>query len=200
MKRLFHLTLALMLMVCATATAQTARSVLDKTAATLGNKNGVSARFSISGSQYGNSSGSIYVKGRKFHATTSMASVWFDGTTQWTYMKRNNEVNVSHPTESQLQTINPMNFISMYKSGYSYTMTTKNGKYVVHLKATKQRQVKEMYITIDKKTYVPSQIRMLQGKGWSTITISNFKTAKLSDSTFRFNSRDYPSAEVIDLR
>ncbi len=200
MKRLFHLTLALMLMVCATATAQTARSVLDKTAATLGNKNGVSARFSISGSQYGNSSGSIYVKGRKFHATTSMASVWFDGTTQWTYMKRNNEVNVSHPTESQLQAINPMNFISMYKSGYSYTMTTKNDKYVVHLKATKQRQVKEMYITIDKKTYVPSQIRMLQGKGWSTITISNFKTAKLSDSTFRFNSRDYPSAEVIDLR
>jgi hypothetical protein len=30
--------------------------------------------------------------------------------------------------------------------------------------------------------------------------ISNLVTSKLPDSEFRFNSKDFPSAEVIDLR
>ncbi len=200
MRRLLYLVVALSLAVCHTATAQTARSVLDKTAATLGNKGGVSARFTVKSGQYGNTSGTICVKGRKFHATTPMATVWFDGHTQWTYMKRNNEVNVNNPSEGELQAINPYNFIYMYKSGYTNTMTSKGNDYQIRLKAKGNKQIKEMYITVNKKTYVPSQIRMLQGKVWTTITVTNFKKTNLGDNTFRFNSRDFPSAEIIDLR
>ena len=57
-----------------------------------------------------------------------------------------------------------------------------------------------MYITVNKSTYVPTQVKMRQSSGWTTIKISNFKATKLSDSMFRFNSKDYPHAEVIDLR
>ncbi len=200
MRRLLYLVLALSLTVCHTAAAQTARSVLDKTAATLGYKGGVSARFTVKSARYGNTSGTICMKGRKFHATTPTATVWFDGHTQWTYMKRNDEVNVNNPSEGELQAINPYNFIYMYKSGYSCSMTSSGGKYQIHLKATGNKQIKEMYVTVDKKSYVPSQIRMLQGKAWTTIDIAGFKKANLADGAFRFNSRDFPSAEVIDLR
>ena len=72
------------------AFAQTAREVLDKTAAALSNKGGVTANFSIRNGV----SGSIKIKGRKFQATTPQGIVWFDGKTQWTYVKQNNEVNV----------------------------------------------------------------------------------------------------------
>jgi outer membrane lipoprotein-sorting protein len=181
--------------------AITAKQVLDKTAATLSNKSGISANFTMSGTQYGNVSGVITVKGRKFHASTPVAVIWFDGKTQWTYMKKNDEVNVSTPNEAQLQAINPYNFIHLYKSGFSYTMTTQGTAYVVHLTATGAKSgIQEMYITVNKKSYVPSQVKMRQGKTWSTIDISGFKKSAVSDTVFRFNSKDYPQAEIIDLR
>ena len=90
--------------------AQTAKQVLDKTAATVSAKNGAQANFTING-QSMNASGTIAIKGKKFHATTPQATIWFDGKTQWTYMKNNDEVNISNPTESQLAAINPYNFV-----------------------------------------------------------------------------------------
>ena len=111
-KILFTLVCALLLV--GNAGAQTAKQVLDKTAATISSKSGIKANFTISGNKYGNVSGTIAVKGRKFQATTPMAVMWFDGKTQWTYMKKNDEVNVSNPTEAQLQAINPYNFINHF--------------------------------------------------------------------------------------
>lgn len=178
---------------------QNAKQVLDKTASVVSNKSGVEASFTISSKQYGNTNGTIAIKGRKFHADTNEATVWFDGKTQWTYVKQNDEVNVNNPTAADLQAINPYNFIYMYKQGYAFSMSTSGNSYVVTLKG-KDKGVREMVITIHKKTYVPTQIRMLQNKQWTTIKVSNFRTAKLSDSIFRFNPKSYPNAEVIDLR
>ena len=179
--------------------AQTAKQVLDKTAAVVAAKSGAKASFSIKGDQM-NASGAIAIKGKKFHATTPQATIWFDGKTQWTYLKKNDEVNVANPTESELAAINPYNFIYMYQKGYKYTMEKKNGSFIVHLTGSDKRGIQEMYITIHQKTYIPSQIRMRQQKGWTTITISGFKQSKLSNGMFRFNSKDFPNAEVIDLR
>ena len=58
----------------------------------------------------------------------------------------------------------------------------------------------EMYITVSKQGYVPTQVKMKQRNGLTTINISNLKATKLNDSQFRFNAKDYPHAEVIDLR
>ena len=179
--------------------AQTAKQVLDKTAAIVAAKSGAKASFTIKGEQF-NTSGTIAVKRKKFQATTPQATIWFDGKTQWTYLKKNDEVNVANPTEAELAAINPYNFIYMYQKGYKYTMEKKNGSFIVHLTATDKRSIQEMYITINSKSHIPSQIRMRQQKGWTTIDISGFKQSKLSDGMFRFNSKDFPNAEVIDLR
>ena len=179
--------------------SQTAKQVLDKTAAIVAAKSGAKASFTIKGEQF-NTSGTIAVKGKKFQATTPQATIWFDGKTQWTYLKKNDEVNVANPTEAELAAINPYNFIYMYQKGYKYTMEKKNGSFIVHLTATDKRSIQEMYITINSKSHIPSQIRMRQQKGWTTIDISGFKQSKLSDGMFRFNSKDFPNAEVIDLR
>ena len=74
--------------------AQTAQQVLDKTAAIVGNKNGASASFKLSSPKYGSTSGSIAIKGNKFNARTPQAIVWYNGKTQWSYMKKTNEVNL----------------------------------------------------------------------------------------------------------
>ena len=183
------------------ASAQTAREVLDKCAATVSSKDGVQADFSMTSAQFGSAAGSISVKGKMFCASTSAASMWFDGKTLWTYMAKNDEVSVTTPTEARLQTLNPYNFINLYRKGFTYTMTKGNGTFNVHLTAEdKSRTVQEMFITVDKATWHPKEVKLLQKQKWTTFTISNLKTAKLSDAAFRFNSKDFPSAEVIDLR
>ena len=114
-------------------------------------------------------------------------------------MKNNDEVNIANPTEPQLAAINPYNFIYMYKNGYNYTMEKKGGNFVVHLTAS-GKKIQEMYLTIGQKSYTPSQVRYKTAKGWTTIDIRNFKAVSLGDGMFRFNSKDFPKAEVIDLR
>ena len=95
----------------------------------------------------------------------------------------------------------PYRFINMYQSGYNLSMTDKGKGYWVHLTAqNKQRSVQEVYILINKKNYHPSTIKMRHGNSWSTITVKNLKTGKLPNSLFTFNAKDYPHAEVVDLR
>ena len=178
-----------------------ARAILDKTSKVIGHKSGVSASFTLNNPTTGNVSGTIAVKGGKFNARTPQAIVWFNGKTQWTYMKKNNEVNISTPTQAQQQMMNPYTFINVYKTGYKMSSTKAGGSYEVHLVAQNQkRSIQEMYVTVNSKTYVPSRVKMKHNGRWYTVTISNFSAKKLPDSLFAFNSKDYPSAEVIDLR
>jgi outer membrane lipoprotein-sorting protein len=196
-----HFAIIMMLLLSVGAQAESAKRILDKAAATVSNPGGVQAHFQIISKQFGSTEGDIAVKGRKFHATTPDATIWFDGKTQWTYMKGNDEVNISNPTEAQLQAINPYNFINIYKKGYKLEAKKVEHFYEVHLIPTdKNRKIQEMYIVVDETSYHPTHVKMKQKDKWSTIVISRLKTASLSDDLFKFNSKDFPQAEIIDLR
>lgn len=189
----------LLISLCLTGWSQTAKSVLDRTAQVVSNKSGVTASFTISSLQNGSASGTISVKGRKFYAKTSIGTVWFDGKTQWTYVPQNEEVNINTPTASELQSINPYAFIYLYRQGYTLSMKTSGQNYIVTLKSS-TKSIRQMDITLSRQSYIPSRVSMLQNKRWTTVNISNFKRANLSDTLFRFNKKAYPHAEIIDLR
>ena len=196
-----HFALIMMLLLCVGVHAESAKRILDKAAATVSNPGGVRAHFQMISKQFGNTNGEIAIKGKKFHATTHDATIWFDGKTQWTYMKGNDEVNISNPTEAQLQAINPYNFINIYKKGYKLSSKKVENSYEVHLIPTdKSRKIQEMYIIVDSSSYRPTHVKMKQKDKWSTIIISQLTTASLSDNLFQFNSKDFPKAEIIDLR
>jgi outer membrane lipoprotein-sorting protein len=188
-----------MLVVCAAAMAQTPKTVLDRTATVISNPGGITATFKMTGGM-GNASGTIAVKGKKFQACSPVATIWFNGKTMWTYMKKNDEVNVTNPSDAELQKINPYNFINLYKKGYDMNMSSAGSTHTVHLTAQSSQKIQEMFITVDKKSFHPTQVKMLQGRRWTTFEISELKTTTLNDSMFTFNSKDFPSAEVIDLR
>jgi outer membrane lipoprotein-sorting protein len=190
-----------LLLLCTGIQAESAKSILDKAAAVVSNPSGVKAHFQMISKQFGSTNGEIAVKGNKFHATTPDATIWFDGKTQWTYMKGNDEVNVSNPSEAELQAINPYNFINIYKKGFKLSSKTVGNSYEVHLKPTdKSRKIQEMYIIVDKNTYHPTHVKMLRKDKWSVIIISQLKASNLSDAMFQFNAKDFPQAEIIDLR
>jgi hypothetical protein len=57
-----------------------------------------------------------------------------------------------------------------------------------------------MYIIVDQNTYHPTHVKMRRNGKWSVILISQLKSASLSDGIFQFNAKDFPKAEIIDLR
>ena len=124
--------------------------------------------------------------------------MWYDGKTQWVYDTRSDEVNISKPRPAQQQSMNPYSFLNLYKKGYDMSLTKAASGNEVHL-VGKGQSISEMYILID-ANYVIKQVKMLQKGKWFTINISNFKHTNISDAAFTFNKKDYPHAEVIDLR
>ncbi len=175
MKQIKYLLLLVAILMANSTFAQSAakaKECLDKATAIVSNQSGITARFTISSPSMGHTSGSISVKGTKFVATTPQATIWFNGKTQWTYMKSTNEVNVSNPTEAQRVAMNP------YAS---------------------KRSVSEAYVTVS-KGYQLQGIKMKQGGKWTTIKISSIQRKSLSDGIFNFNKKHCPSAEVVDLR
>jgi outer membrane lipoprotein-sorting protein len=56
-----------------------------------------------------------------------------------------------------------------------------------------------MYILVD-KAYNIKEVKFLQKGTWVTIHISNLKNQALNNSTFTFNAKEFPQAEIIDMR
>lgn len=128
-KYIFSVLIALLsLPVIAQQQQSQAKAVLEKTAEAFKKAGGVRADFTLKavndGHLEGRENGIIQLKGEKFMLKTSETTTWFDGKTQWSYMVRNDEVNVSNPTQEELQQINPYTFLYMYQKGFSYKLGT----------------------------------------------------------------------------
>lgn len=182
--------------------AQTAKSVLDKTASVLRSYPSCSAYFAAAMGSQGGMNGTITIQGNKFYISGKEASVWFDGTTQWMLVNGTNEVNITNPTPQELQRMNPYFFLNLYKSGYDLHLDTNTKLHVVTLTAQKGQSLKTMEITIDKATSLPTRVQMVSKRGTTnTISISSIKKGgKLPESRFRFNAKDNPKVTVVDLR
>lgn len=199
MNRLTTLLLAMLLSLG--AMGQTARKVLDQTAARL-SKGAITIQFHALGDM-GSSSGTITTQGNKFVLQSPQAHIWFDGKTEWAQTKNSNEVNVTTPTKAEIAKMNPINFLNLYKRGYTSSLTDRGATHEVRLLAENSKaSIKEMLIHINKSTLLPTNIRLRTGANqWSTIAIRSIQqVGKKSDSYFRFNPKDYPKLEIVDLR
>ncbi len=70
---------------------------------------------------------------------------------------------------------------------------------LVWIKLQPKRNIPEAYVTVN-KAYQLQKIKIKQANKWTTITVSGIQRKNLSDNIFTFNKKNYPSAEVIDLR
>lgn len=203
------------LLACATSLyAQDAKSILDKASESYTRSGGISAEFSIKSANVHNKSGvfsqtgKALIKGNKFKIESGEGITWFDGKTQWTYVKNNNEVNVSNPDGEELAAVSPVSILNLYKSGFSLTSkgtTTDRGRTVYKIEMKPQKKnagVSRYLILIDKQTSHISAIT-IESKNGDNITISILKYQSgiaLADKTFTFDKKEYPQAEMVDLR
>jgi outer membrane lipoprotein-sorting protein len=70
--------------------------------------------------------GKITSKGNRFKLTSKSADVYCDGTTQWTYLKEDNEVMISKAdSESDDMVSNPVRFLTGKRKDFKYKYTDK---------------------------------------------------------------------------
>lgn len=205
------LLIAVLLVGCFTAYGQTAKEVLDRTAAALKKAGGVETSFTIKmfvhNEPQGGTTGTIRLKDEKFLLESPETITWFDGETQWTYLVGSEEVNITNPTEEELQQINPYALLSIYNRGYTYVIgntKTFQGKPVteVVLTATDKKQKLAKINLYVNKAYQPVFIMaQLSDGSRSDITVNSYKAGvKYKESLFVFDEKKYPQAEIIDLR
>ena len=160
-------------------------------------KNGISESFE----------GMIIMKSDKFVMNTPDMKIWFDGTTQWTYMERTKEVNVIKPSGDDLRLLNPMMLLQDYKKDFNVSYigesTSSNAKIAhdIALTPKKKDDIEKIEIQIEKNTSLPAKLVVtMRNDIRSTVTIKEIKSANPQDKTFAFPASDYPGVEIIDQR
>ena len=190
MKR-FVFVFACLIAVCLSVQGQEASKVLDKTAATLKAAGNTKIGFTYEASG-ASSTGYIKLQGQKF-----------DGKTMWSYVKKNEEVNVTTPSAEEVAKMNPYAFLTFYKHGYAARMGNSSSKeYEVVLTGEESSAYKWVVIRINKSTHLPGSIQLTTPKGGTTVIRCNsfLKNQKYQASTFQFNKKNYPKADIVDLR
>ena len=178
-----------------------AREILDKTAAAFRQAQAVSITFG------GTQEGTLLLKGNKFHLNTGDVETWFDGKTQWSYLRQNEEVNVSPPTPEELQSINPYVLLDHYSQHYNSrysgvrTHSGKQGQEVILTPRASQQDIRSICFVVNNR-YEPLYIRIdLKNGQQQEILIRTYRALQTaSDKEFTFDSKKYPDAEIIDMR
>ncbi|MBQ7181513.1 MAG: hypothetical protein IJR87_09495 [Bacteroidaceae bacterium] len=186
------------------------KKVLDNAAAKIRKSGDVKAEFTATTfagtTEQGSTSGTMLLQGKKFQLNTPEMITWYDGKQQWCYVPETEEVNLTIPTEKEMQAVNPYAFLNLYKKGYDITMreSALRGEqtYEVHLVAQDARfSAQEIYVDVSRSDYRLLCIRVRQDRDWHRISILSFQGGqKFQEGDFTFPKEKYPSAELVDLR
>lgn len=151
--------------------------------------------------------GQINVKGQKFTINTLNQEIINNGTTVWTYLKSENEVNISDYSPDDDE-ISPTKIYSIYKTGFKYMYTGEEKIKgvvfdVVELNPeNKNKPYHKIRIWINKKEQSIKKWKIFEKNGNRFMyTVSNFLVnAKIDDSIFTFDNTKYKGVEIVDLR
>jgi outer membrane lipoprotein-sorting protein len=213
MKRLLYY-ICLFLPVCPIAVhAQKAEGIFDRAAAAYEKSSGISASLAVNirvGKQGDSESfeATIDMKGDRFRLITPDIRTWYDGKTLWTYMARTNEVNITHPSGDELETVNPMILLRRYEKGFKLSYigesTSDLGKMAddVKLVSRGNSDIEEAELQIDRASSLPVRLSVVMKNDIrSVIRINRMKTGvNQPESVFVFNAADYPDVMEVDLR
>ena len=130
-----------------------------------------------------------------------------DGKNQWTYLKKDNEVELNEVDHSE-GNLNPAQMFTIYEHGYKYIYNGDekvDGKLCQVIDLTPEDSKKPYFkirLSIDKvKKQVYSALIFDKNGSRYTYTIHSFTpNIKLPNTIFTFDKKDHPGIEVVDLR
>ena len=211
MKRLFFITIILLIATVIPAQTVDVDAILEKTSKTYESWEGTLIQFTAQLRYEMNGAtesfeGTIRMKKNKFILTIPDMTIWFNGTTQWTYMQRNEEVNIITPAEADLRLMNPVIILQDYKKDFNVSCigesTTVHAKmaYDIVFTPKKKNDIEKIEIQIEKSASLPAKLVVTMRNQVLITVINGMKAETLSDGIFTFPAASFPNVEIIDLR
>jgi outer membrane lipoprotein-sorting protein len=130
-----------------------------------------------------------------------------DGKTQWTYQKKENEVQVND-ADNNSQSLNPAQVFTIYEKGYKYLFTgelKQQGIVYQQIELTPTDSKKPFFkikllVNKAKSTIYSAAVFDKNGSRYTYILNTPATDYKGTDTIFGFNKKNYPGVEVVDLR
>lgn len=184
--------------------AENADVLLEKVAKNVSSAPSISADYTLSMPGQGSTSGNLLLSGQRFAMTSADVAMWYDGTTLWSLVKADAEVNVSEPTADELLTVNPFIIINAFRKSYSAAMVSASGsiKKIRLTAKSKNADIRTALVSVNTATDLPTQVTLTMASGQAlTIRITGAAIGKAQPiSMFRFQSKKHPGVAVNDLR
>lgn len=130
-----------------------------------------------------------------------------DGKTQWTYLKKDNEVQINNASNSS-DGLNPAQVFTIYEHGYKYIYngdTKIGGKIYQEIDLSPEDGKKQFFkvrLEIDKvKKQIYSALVFDKNGNRYTYTLKSFlPNIAAPDNTFSFDTKAHKGVELVDLR
>lgn len=190
-----------------------AKAILDGVSAKFKTFTTVQASFSYkvenaAGKALSAKTGTIKMKGTKYHVLFSGQEIFCNGTTVWNYDKAANEVTISRLDASSGMITPQKLFTNFYDKDFLYLLNGEKkvgGKTVQEIEMTpvdKSKPFHKVYVQVDKNAKTIYSTKVLENAGNRyTYTVTSLRTnAPLSDNIFVFDKKKYPGVEEVDLR
>lgn len=191
-----------------------AREVLDKVALKIKSMKSMQADFEMiiedrKEKTKNASTGNLIVKQNKYKINSDGSTIYFNGTTMWTYMQASNEVTITEPAnESGDFMSNPATFFTVYNRDFKYRYVRKtnmNGSMCHEIdlfpKNLNQPYSRiRIYIGVDSE--LPVVIKSIGKDGVDySVNLKNIVLDRdLTDATFTFDPTKFKKVEVVDMR
>lgn len=180
-----------------------AATLLKQVSARMAASPSVEATFTINGGD-GPVQGNASMAADKYFMTTPVLTVWYDGRTQWTFLKSSGEVSITEPTVDELMESNPFAILSSPADRYTLRMLgdSQGRKRVEMTPKSGLSGISKIVLFVDPSTHYPAAIVVNFDDGRAVdVVIDNITAAKAKPvGAFRYDSKLFPASEIIDLR
>lgn len=152
--------------------------------------------------------GEATVKGEKFRLKMADQEILNDGKIMATFLKESNEVTLQDYDPEEIGDLSPTRIYLAYKKGYKNTFigeTKANGRTYENVRLTPVKtnsQVGRIELMIDKDDKSIKGWKIFaKGSETTSFEVTDFRTNPVvNDGEFAFASKNFPGAEVVDLR
>lgn len=186
--------------------AQTETQVAKGILSHIQSSNGVRVTFSLKNPQFeGTILGTYSSYKNMFYVETDLIKAWYNGELLWVMQTGTNEVNLSKPTSEDLEDVILFSRLDLLLTDdFKLKMTQNNNGYF--LVATPTQNYNGNFSSIEivtNKESLPVTILVSERgiKDKTTINVEKIKPLQsIPLSTFTFDTKEHPNAQVIDLR
>ncbi len=189
------------------------KKILDAVSSKFKTFKSVQAKFSLkienaAGKALGNKTGTVYMKGNKYRISVTGQEIFCDGSNVSTYDKSTNEVTITK-IDPTVNTLTPQKlFTNFYDKDFLYKLNGEKksgGKTLQEIELTptdKSKPFFKVLLYIDKASGTISSTRLFEKAGNKyTYSVTSLNTKSMvNDAQFLFDAKQFPGAEVVDLR